>query len=121
MKSRKAYRSLKRSSATRSACKRRKSVESSPWIRQRWRHLDNSFWVWLVSIAVLVVLVVNPILHLFTVSFQNGQTGDFTFANYITAYSRARYVHALLNSLLIGLGAATLCLLFGVPLAWALS
>jgi iron(III) transport system permease protein len=88
---------------------------------QRWRHLDKSFWVWIVAIAVLLFLVVNPLLRLFIASFQNDTTGAFTLANYVTAYSRLRYLEALGNSLLLGACAATLCLFFGVPLAWALS
>ena len=40
---------------------------------QRWRHLDKSSWVWLVAIVVLVFLVVNPLLRLFVVSFQDAQ------------------------------------------------
>ena len=47
-------------------------------IGQRWRHLDKSFWVWALAIAVLVFLVVNPLLRLFVVSFQQPDTGAFT-------------------------------------------
>jgi iron(III) transport system permease protein len=92
----------------------------SPFAR-RWRHLDKSGWIWLVVVAVLLVLVVNPLVRLLVVSFQQTDTGAFTFANYIAAYSRSRYVEALVNSLVLGTAAATLCLVFGVPLAWALS
>jgi iron(III) transport system permease protein len=87
---------------------------------QRWRHLDKSFWVWSVAIVLLLLLVVNPLLRLLIVSFQDG-SGAFTLANYISAYSRARYIEALGNSLVLGVSAASLCLLFGVPMAWALS
>lgn len=103
------------------------SLDASPpaagaWaaLEQRWRHLDKSFWVWLLAIAVLVFLVVNPLLRLLIVSFQNN-AGDFTLGNYVAAYSRMRYLEALGNSLVLGAGAASLCLAFGVPLAWALS
>ena len=87
---------------------------------QRWRHLDKSSWVWLVAIVVLVFLVVNPLLRLFVVSFQDGN-GAFTLDNYVAAYSRLRHLEALGNSLLLGLSSGLLCLLFGVPMAWALS
>jgi iron(III) transport system permease protein len=90
-------------------------------LRRRWRDLDKSAWVWLIAIAVLLLLVVNPLLRLLIASLQQDDTGAFTFANYLAAYSRARYVEALGNSLVLGTSAATLCLLFGVPLAWALS
>lgn len=87
---------------------------------QRWRHLDKSSWVWLVAIVVLVFLVVNPLLRLFVVSFQDGD-GAFTLDNYLAAYSRLRHLEALGNSLLLGLSSGLMCLLFGVPMAWALS
>ena len=87
---------------------------------QRWRHLDKSSWVWLVAIVVLVFLVVNPLLRLFVVSFQDGN-GAFTLANYVSAYSRLRHLEALGNSLVLGLSSGLMCLLFGVPMAWALS
>ena len=88
---------------------------------RRWRHLDKSAWVWLVAVAILVFLVANPLLRLLIVSFQQPDTGAFTLANYVGAYSRSRYVDALGKSLFLGISAAGLCLVFGVPLAWALS
>ena len=87
---------------------------------QRWRHLDRSYWVWLVAIAILVLLVVNPLFRLLVVSFQT-DTGSFTLANYAAAYGRTRHIDALVNSLILGVSAASLCLVFGVPMAWALS
>ena len=87
---------------------------------QWWRHLDRSSWVWLLAIAVLLVLVVNPLARIVIVSFQQPD-GAFTIANYIAAYNRPRYVEALGNSLVLGVSAAGLCLVFGVPLAWAVS
>ena len=86
----------------------------------RWRHWDKTSWVWLVAIAVLVLLVVNPLLRLLVVSFQD-DNGVFTLANYAAAYGRVRQLRALGNSLLLGVSSGALCLLFGVPLAWALS
>jgi iron(III) transport system permease protein len=87
----------------------------------RSRHVDASAWVWIGAIAILLLLVVNPLLRLLVVSFQEPDGAGFTLANYVAAYSRARHVEALLNSLLLGVSAALLCLAFGVPLAWALS
>jgi iron(III) transport system permease protein len=87
----------------------------------RLRHLDKSSWVWLLAIAILLFLVVNPFYRLLLVSFEDGETGAFTFAHYLTAYGRSRYIDALLNSLTLGVSAALLCVVFGVPMAWALS
>jgi iron(III) transport system permease protein len=87
---------------------------------QRWRHWDRASLVWLLAIAVLVLLVANPLLRLLVVSFQDGD-GAFTLANYVAAYSRQRHLEALGNSLVLGVSSGLLCLLFGVPIAWALS
>jgi iron(III) transport system permease protein len=97
-----------------------KVTASASAFGQWWRHLDKSAWVWLLAIGLLLFLVVNPLLRLLVVSFQQPD-GTFTLANYFVAYGRARYVEALLNSLILGVSAASLCLVFGVPLAWALS
>ena len=88
---------------------------------QWWRHLDKSSWIWLLVIVVLLLLVANPMARLIIASFEQQDTGAFTFANYVAAYSRPRYVAALFNSLVLGLSAAALALVFGVPLAWAVS
>jgi len=88
---------------------------------ERWRHLDKSSWVWLLAIVVLLFLVVNPLFRLLLVSLQQPDSGAFTFANYLAAYGRSRYVDALGNSLVLGVSAASLCVAFGVPMAWALS
>ena len=93
----------------------------NPPLAQRWRHMDKSFWIWALAIVVLAFLVVNPLARLLIVSFQETETGALTFANYLSAYGRSRYIDALVNSLILGVSAASLCLLFGVPMAWALS
>src|SRR3954468_22126941 len=87
---------------------------------QRWRHWDKSSLVWIAAIVVLAVLVLNPLLRLLVVSFQD-DGGAFTLANYAAAYGNARHLQALGNSLVLGLSSGVLCLAFGVPLAWCLS
>ncbi|HRO58801.1 MAG TPA: iron ABC transporter permease [Burkholderiaceae bacterium] len=96
------------------------AAAGKPVFAQRWRNLDRSYWLWAFAILVLAVLVVNPLLRLLIVSFQD-DGGGFTLANYIAAYGRTRHLDALVNSLILGMSAASLCLLFGVPMAWALS
>lgn len=104
-------------------------VESTPlpeaaagegWGRRRWRHWDKSSLVWLLAIAILAFLVLNPLLRLLVVSFQD-DNGGFTLANYAAAYGRVRQLEALGNSLLLGVSSGAVCLAFGVPLAWSLS
>jgi iron(III) transport system permease protein len=83
--------------------------------------VDRSRLIWLSFVVVLLVLVVNPLARLFWVSFQDPQSGALTVANYLTAFGRWRYVEALLNSLVVGLAVGALGILFGVPMAWAVS
>jgi iron(III) transport system permease protein len=83
--------------------------------------LDRSALLWALLVAVLVVLVVNPLARLVWTSFQQADTGALTLGNYVAAYGRWRNVEALINSLIVGLSVAGLCLLFGVPMAWAVS
>jgi iron(III) transport system permease protein len=82
---------------------------------------DSSWLLWIAIIAVLLFLVVSPFVYLVITSFQAERTGEFTFANYATAYGRARYVDALVNSLKLGAVSALLAGLFAVPLAWAVA
>jgi iron(III) transport system permease protein len=89
--------------------------------RLRWRlPRGASFWIGLAAVAVLLVLVINPLVRLVLVSFQQPD-GALTLANYVGAYGRARNLEALGNSLILGACAASLALVFGLPLAWALS
>jgi iron(III) transport system permease protein len=87
----------------------------------RWRHLDRSYVLWALLIAILLVLVINPLARLLWSSVQDPETGAFTLANYAAAYGRWRHIEALINSVVIGGAVAGLCIVFGVPMAWAVS
>ncbi len=87
----------------------------------RWRHLDPSILLWALLVAVLLLLVINPLARLLWTSFQDPDTGALTLGNYAAAYGRWRNVEALINSVVIGLAVAVLCTVFGVPMAWAVS
>ena len=89
--------------------------------RVRWRHLDPSIFLWALLVAVLLLLVINPLARLLWTSFQDPDTGALTLGNYAAAYGRWRNVEALINSVVIGLAVAVLCTVFGVPMAWAVS
>jgi iron(III) transport system permease protein len=82
--------------------------------------LDRSALLWVLLVLVLLVLVVNPLARLVWTSLQD-PAGGVTLANYAAAYGRWRNVEALINSLIVGLSAAALGLVFGVPMAWAVS
>ena len=87
----------------------------------RRRTFDPALLLWIVLAAALIFLVVNPLFRLVQLSLQDTDTGAFTLLNYVTAYSRQRYLVAMLNSLQLGFWVTVLCLIFAVPIAWAVS
>ena len=87
----------------------------------RSRSFDPLIFLWIVLAAALVFLVVNPLFQLVNTSLQETDTGAFTLMNYVTAYSRPRYLVAMWNSIRLGFTVTVLCLAFAVPMAWAVS
>ena len=87
----------------------------------RLRHLEPVTLFWLAMAASLIFLVGAPMLKLLVISFEDGETGRFTLANYATAYGRARYLEALGNSLMLGTAAAAIASVLAVPMAWMMS
>jgi iron(III) transport system permease protein len=87
----------------------------------RLKHFDPAVLVFLLVAAVLVFLVVNPLLRLVFTSLQTNDGSAWTLANYVSAYSRRRYLDALLNSLILGAAVSALCVVLAVPMAWAVS
>jgi len=87
----------------------------------RRRTFDPELLLWIVLAAALIFLVVNPLFRLVQLSMQDTDTGVFTLLNYVTAYSRPRYLVAMWNSLQLGFWVTVLCLIFAVPIAWAVS
>lgn len=70
--------------------------------------------------AVLALLVLNPLVRLL-VSSVSAAEGGWTLLNYVTAFSRERYVQAFVNSMELGVAVVAICLLLAVPLAWGVS
>ena len=87
----------------------------------RLQHLDLSLIFFALVALVLVLLVLNPIARLVLTSFSTADGNAFTLANYIAAYSRPRYIEALVNSLLLGVSTSALCVILAVPIAWGVS
>lgn len=88
---------------------------------RRLRNFEPITLLWVALFLFLIVLVVGPIGYLIKVSFQDAADGSVTIANYLTAYGRSRFVQGLINSLLLGVATAGVCVIFAVPLAWAVS
>lgn len=87
----------------------------------RLRLLEPVTFLWIALIVALLVLVVAPLGKMVVISFEAQETGEFTLANYLTAYGRQRYLDALRNSLLLGLYSAAISTVLAVPMAWAVS
>jgi len=87
----------------------------------RARAFEPLLILWILLAAILVFLVVNPLFQLVQTSLEEVDTGRFTLMNYVTAFSRPRYITAMLNSLRLGAMVTVLCLIFAVPMAWAMS
>jgi iron(III) transport system permease protein len=87
----------------------------------RKRTFDPLLLLWIVLAVVLIFLVVNPLFRLVQLSLQDADTGAFTLMNYVAAYSRPRYLEATWNSLALGFWVTVMCLVFAVPVAWAVS
>ncbi len=90
-------------------------------VLDRLRRVEPVVLLWVLLIAVLLFLVAAPLLKLLAVSFETQETAEFTLGNYATAYGRARYLDALVNSLLLGLTTAGISVVIAVPMAWAVS
>lgn len=75
----------------------------------------------LLLALILIFLVANPLFQLVKYSFTRASDGSLTFANYVTAFGRPRYVQALINTLELATVATAICGVIAVPLAWAVS
>jgi len=84
------------------------------------RLADPAFWLFAVLIALLVLLVANPVVRLVWDSFHTAD-GAWSLQSYATALGNARNLQALLNSLALGAAVTVLTLAMGVPLALAVS
>ncbi len=71
--------------------------------------------------ASLGFVVVGPLLTLLRASLSDASGAGFTLQNYLVAFSRARHLQALVNSLLLGVSATALASVFALPIAWALT
>lgn len=81
---------------------------------------DPAVWLFGVLIAVLILLVANPILRLVWDSFHTAE-GAWSLQSYAQALGRSRNLQALLNSLYLGAAVTAIALALGVPLALAVS
>lgn len=82
-----------------------------------WR--GSAVLVWGAVGAALFVLVVYPLIWLVVRSLETPNGGATTLANFVTAFTTARYLGAMRNSLLVAAAVGLVDLLLAVPMAWA--
>jgi iron(III) transport system permease protein len=87
----------------------------------RTRAFDPLLFLWIALAVILLFLVINPLFRLVQTSLQDADTGGFTLLNYVTAYSKPRYLTAMWNSIRLGFCVSCLCLVIAVPIAWGIS
>ena len=81
--------------------------------------LRFDFWigVLLLALGVVAVLLVWPLMTIFTASFIDNRSGAPTLGNYARVLGQPFFQAALVNSLIVGLGGMLGAILLGVPLA----
>src|SRR6266851_3322765 len=96
---------------------REENAASVRWIAAIRNAINPTTLVALLLASILIFLVANPLFQLVKDSFTKASDHSFTFANYVTAFGRPRYVQALINSMELGVAAAALASLIAVLLA----
>jgi iron(III) transport system permease protein len=91
------------------------------WVAALRNAVNPTTLVALLLAAILIFLVANPLFQLVKDSFSKTSDHSFTFANYVTAFGRPRYVQALVHSMELGATAAFIASIIAVPLAWGVS
>ena len=84
---------------------------------RRWRGAGTL--VWAAVAAALFVLVVYPLIWLVIRALTPAAGGGITVANFATAFTTARYLAAIQNSLILAAAVGLVDLVLAVPMAWA--
>jgi iron(III) transport system permease protein len=74
--------------------------------------------VWLLSAAILAVLVVAPLAILLATAVRAPESSGFTLANFLEAFGEALYRGPIGNSLVYATSVGILSVLLGAPMAW---
>jgi iron(III) transport system permease protein len=74
--------------------------------------------VWLLSAAILAVLVVAPLAILLVTAVRDPGGHGFTLANFVEAFGEAIYRGPIRNSLVYATSVGVLSVALGAPLAW---
>lgn len=85
------------------------------------RRIDVSLGFWVVSAAILLLMVLVPLGWIFYASLHSDQDERFTLLNYAEAFSRAIYLQPIRNSLVLAFSVALIASLCGTVLSFAVS
>jgi iron(III) transport system permease protein len=80
--------------------------------------LDAAPAVWLLSAAILAVLVVAPLAILLVTAVRAPEGPGFTVANFLEAFGQAIYRGPVGNSLVYAISVGVLSVVLGAPMAW---
>jgi iron(III) transport system permease protein len=94
---------------------------SAPRRVARLGSLDPGPLLFAAAAVILAILVVVPLGWLFAISLQRTETGAFTPANYVAAFTTSIYLRPIVNSLVLATCVATIATVFGTPLAWLIA
>ena len=87
-------------------------------LRRRLAGLNIWTVILLVALAIIFVLLINPLFNILAASFIDRKDGSFTLGNYERILGLHYYRSALYNSLIIGFGGMVGALVLGIPLAF---
>ncbi len=90
-------------------------------IRQRLTRLNIWTVILLIALAVVFILLINPLFNILAASFIDRKDGSLTLGNYERILGLSYYRAALFNSLTVGFGGMLGAMVLGVPLAFLTS
>src|SRR5262249_59911667 len=93
------------------------STHYSSLITHHWLRADPWLLVFVALVGVLVYLTLVPLIILLLSSLQD-ERGQWTLAQFATAFSSPSFLRPIQNTLVVALAAGALAGAGGTPLAW---
>jgi len=89
---------------------------------KRWGKLEDlSPLIWIGFIVILLVLMGLPAYWLIFRSFSLPRGGGITLENYVEVFTNPRFLQAILNSIILGIGSSIISVAIGTTMAWAIA
>src|SRR5262249_32506993 len=93
------------------------STHYSSLITHHWLRADPWLLVFVALVGVLVCLTLVPLVILLLSSLQD-ERGQWTLAQFATAFTSPSFLRPIQNTLVVALAAGALAVAVGTPLAW---